>query len=92
MELVAQAPRGEGWDKRVAVEEREPYYDFVTLKRNASTTNMVSFQGIPVRPGVKLIKTVLHKRPYGKWTEEVHWYLPVPLAGRFIDIADKVLK
>jgi hypothetical protein len=76
----------------VPVEEREPYYDFVTLKRNASTTNMVSFQVIPVRPGVKLIKTVLHKRPYGKWTEDVHWYLPAPLAGRFIDIADKVLK
>jgi len=92
VELVAQTPRGEGWDNRVPVEEREPYYDFVTLKRNASTTNMVSFQVIPVRPGVKLIKTVLHKRPYGKWTEDVHWYLPAPLAGRFIDIADKVLK
>jgi len=52
----------------------------------------VSFQVIPVRPGVKLIKTVLHKRPYGKWAEDVHWYLPAPLAGRFIDIADKVLK
>lgn len=92
VELVAQTPRGEGWDVRVPVEEREPYYDFVNLKRNASTGNMVSFQVIPVRPGVKLIKTVLHKRPFGKWTEDVHWYLPAPLAGRFIDIADKVLK
>jgi len=92
VELVAQTPRGEGWDVRVPVEAREPYYDFVNLKRNASTGNMVSFQVIPMRPGLKLIKTVLHKRPVGKWTEDVHWYLPAPLAGRFIDIADKVLK
>jgi hypothetical protein len=92
VELVAQTPRGEGWDNRVPVEAREPYHDFVNLKRNASTGNMVSFQVIPVRPGVKLIKTVLHKRPFGKWSEDVHWYLPAPLAGRFLDIADKVLK
>ena len=92
VQLVAQTPRGEGWDNRVPVETREPYYNFVNLARNASTGKMVSFQVIPVRPGVKLIKTVLHKRPYGDWTEDVHWYLPAPLAGRFIDIADKVLK
>ena len=93
VQLVAQTPRGEGWDVRVPVETREPYYNFVNQARNASTGNMVSFQVIPVRPGVKLIKTVLHKKPpIYKWTEDVHWYLPAPLAARFIDIADKVLK
>lgn len=94
VELVGQTPRNPGWDSRYPVETREPYYGLLNIKRNASTTNVVSYQVIPIRPGVKLIKTVLQKKPspIGKWLEDVHWYLPAPLAGRFLDIADEALK
>ena len=92
VQLVAQAPKVTGWDTRHPVETREPYYDFINEKRNGSGGNMVFFQVIPIQPGVKLIKTVLRKPPpFGKWLEDVHWYLPAPVAGRFLDIADKVL-
>ncbi len=92
VQFVAHAPKVMAWIPGYPVEVKGPCYDFVNIKTNASTGNMVSFQMVPLRPGLKVIKLVLHKPPpFGKWLEDSHWYIPAPLAGRFIEIADKVL-
>lgn len=115
VQYAAQAPKKMTWIAGTPVEEKLPYYDFINVKKNGSTTNAVSFQMISSSPGTKLIKMVLHKRGqmqmpvitqgppfpqpvvdqtllYGKWLEDSQWYLPCPLAARFIDIANKALK
>jgi len=110
VQLVAQAPKIITWLPH-PVEDRNPVYDLVNVKRNASTGNQVSFQIIEAGAGVKMIKLVLRKPlvrmdlPPGvglpqiqaapidlKWLEDSHWYLPAPLAARFIEIADKALQ
>ncbi|MBL9157270.1 MAG: hypothetical protein JNJ70_07355 [Verrucomicrobiales bacterium] len=110
VQFVAQAPKVTVWLPH-PVEDRNPVYDLVNVKRNASTGNQVSFQIIEAGTGVKMIKLVLRKPlarmelPPGvgqppiqavpvdlKWLEDSHWYLPAPLAARFIEIADKALR
>lgn len=110
VQFVAQAPKVTVW-LPLPVEDRNPVYDLVNVKRNASTGNQVSFQIVAADPGVEMIKLVLRKPlarmeiPPGvgvpqpaatpvdlKWLEDSHWYLPVPLAERFIEIADSALK
>lgn len=89
VQLVAQTPREQNWAGGPEPVRREPYYGFVTEKRNGSSGNSVFYQVIHVDPGLKLIKMVLTKgRPNMKWLEDVQWYLPAPVAGRFLDIAD----
>ncbi len=90
VQFVAQTASRHGFDPNYPVENREPYFDFINEKRQGSTTTTVSFQVIPTAPGVKLIKTVNHKI-LGQWLEDVHWYLPAPLAGRFVEIGEKWL-
>lgn len=62
VQYVAQAPKKMTWIAGTPVEEKLPYYDFINVKKNGSTTNAVSFQMISSSPGTKLIKMVLHKR------------------------------
>ena len=110
VQFVAQAPKVTVWLPQ-PVEDRNPVFDLVNVKRNTSTGNQVSFQIIEAGTGVKMIKLVLRKPlarmelPPGvgqpqiqavpldlKWLEDSHWYLPAPLAARFIEIADKALQ
>lgn len=110
VQFVAQAPKNMVWLPH-PVEDRNPIFDLVNVKRNTSTGNQVSFQIVPAGAGVKMIKLVLRKPlaridlPPGagvpqmqaapvdlKWLEDSHWYLPAPLAARFIEIADKALR
>jgi hypothetical protein len=90
VQFVAQTASRHGFDPKYPIETREPYFDFINEKRDSSTTTTVSFQVIPISPGLKLVKTVNHKI-IGPWLEDVHWYLPAPLAGRFVEIGEKLL-
>ena len=93
VQLVAQTPKAVNWDARFPPRDQEPYYDFINVKRNGGSGNKVFFQVVPINPGVKLVKTVLAKyHPNGKWLEDVHWYLPAPVAARFLDIVEHIAK
>ena len=69
----------------------DPYYDYLNVK--TSSRGGVFFAVYPNVPEahVSMIKTCLDDpRPlFTKPREDLHWYLPAPLAGRILDIADK---
>lgn len=66
---------------------REPYYDFVSLTFNGSTTKEVSYQLLGGARRALCVKTVLKDKPRdGKIYENVHWYLPAPFAHAILDI------
>ena len=70
----------------------DPYYDFINVK--ASARGGVFFAVYPNTPRehVTMIKTCLGD-PRPIWAvpkEDDHWYLTAPLAGRILDIADRM--
>jgi hypothetical protein len=96
VQFVHTGPKGERWRPYFGSPDgiKEPYYDYLKIKINASTrTQTVWYKVLPKQA---LIKMTLIKGPdvldrgaiYGYPMEDVHWYLPPPLAGRFLDIAD----
>jgi hypothetical protein len=77
--------------QRGADGRREPYYDFIELKNNASTRQQVWYQVRHAGPGVTCIHTMLVEpiAPFylAKVIENVRWYLPAPFARKLLDIA-----
>lgn len=66
---------------------REPYFNLVSLTFNGSTTKEVEYQLLGGPRRAMCVKTVLRDRPpEGKIYENVHWYLPAPLAQSILDI------
>jgi len=70
---------------------REPYYDFVELKNNATTQYQVWYQVHRVPSGTTCIHTMLVEpiAPFylAKVIENVRWYVPAPFARKLLDIA-----
>lgn len=70
---------------------REPYYDFIELKNNATTRQQVWYQVRHAAPGVTCIHTMLVEpiAPFylARVIENVRWYLPAPFARKLLDIA-----
>ena len=70
---------------------REPYYDFVELKNNATTQYQVWYQVHRVPSGTTCIHTMLVEPivPFylAKVIENVRWYVPAPFARKLLDIA-----
>jgi len=71
---------------------REPYYDFISLKANASTSQEVWYQVRKTSPGVTCIHTMLIKGVmlpifYGEVIENIRWYHTAPFARKILDIA-----
>ncbi len=90
---------------------RNPYYNFIEDRWNASTTNCVPYQISKADKGVTLIKTAFFDAPvlprgpfpnspynghvwfqFGRYLENVHWYLPAPLAGKLLEVVDELRK
>jgi hypothetical protein len=67
---------------------REPYYNFLAISVNASTTNEVHYQIRNAGNGVTLIKTALFDRKRLRYRENVHWYLAAPFARAMLDIVE----
>lgn len=66
---------------------REPYYNLVHLTFNGSTTKEVPYQLLGGKRSCLCVKTAFKDRPAdGKVYENVHWYLPAPLAHSILDI------
>ncbi len=65
----------------------EPYYNLVHLTFNGSTTKEVPYQLLGGVKNALCVKTALKDKPKGgKVYENVHWYLPAPLAHAILDI------
>lgn len=67
---------------------REPYYNFLAISVNASTTNEVHYQIREAGRGVTLIKTALFDKKRLRYRENVHWYLATPFARAMLDIVE----
>lgn len=102
VELVATNPKLVFWlpptmapDKSPkalpAVGTRDPYYDFIEVKHNGSTSQHVSYQITSAAPGVTVIQTIL-ARNVGSVLENVRWYLPAPFAGKLLEMVEKIGK
>lgn len=64
----------------------EPYYNLVHLTFNGSTTKEVPYQLLGGVKNALCVKTAFRDKPNGKVYENVHWYLPAPLAHTILDI------
>lgn len=64
----------------------EPYYNLVHLTFNGSTTKEVPYQLLGGVKNALCVKTAFRDKPNGKTYENVHWYLPAPLAHTILDI------
>ncbi len=92
LELVATSPK----DQPLILHKRmpphlqagrmEPYYDYINVKSNASTTQEVQYEIEAAEPGVRLIHTALFRGP--KCLENVHWYLAAPFAHALLQITE----
>ncbi|MEO6787433.1 MAG: hypothetical protein ABI318_14980 [Chthoniobacteraceae bacterium] len=70
---------------------KEPYFDFVAMGNNASTSNIVYYQDVSYgESGVACIHTLLYhgRWPLGQSLDNVRWYLPAPLARKILEIAE----
>ncbi len=87
VQFVATNPKKLEWMRKRQVEEREPYYDFIKMKNNASTTQHVSYQILHPEDSMPLIHLALVKNPPSlKVLEDVHWYLAPPFARALLDV------
>lgn|GEM_PF-3143213 len=62
-----------------------PYYDFINMRNNASTTQRVEYGIAPAGKGVTLIHTALFRGEV--CLNNVHWYMAAPFARALLDIA-----
>lgn len=69
---------------------REPYYNFLNLTNNASKSNQVHYQVLDSGPGVSLVKFALWNiAPLRRYKENIHWYLPAPVAQSMLEIVER---
>lgn len=68
---------------------REPYYDFIEVKGNASTEQHVEYRisSPQPHPGVTVIQTMLINHRRG-CLENVRWYLTAPFARKLLDMVN----
>lgn len=89
VEFVATNPKKIMWNTKLKTERMEPYYDFIKMKNNASTTQHVDYQIIHPEKGAPLIHTALVKNAFPfKVLEDVHWYLAPPFARALLDVVE----
>lgn len=84
VQWVHNQPPAVVWENRRWDGIRDPYYNFLADKWNGKNGRNVRYQIRPGAPGVTLIKTVL------PGSENVHWYLPAPLAEKLLEIAKNI--
>ncbi len=89
VEFVATNPKAISWVPKKPVEKMEPYYDFIKMKNNASTTQHVDYQVVHGEKHAPLIHTALVKNaPPFKVLENVHWYLEPPVARTLVEVVE----
>ena len=66
----------------------EPYYDFIEVKANGSTSQRVQYDVTSPNAGVTVIHTMLVKGISVQ--EPVRWYLPAPFARILLDMVEKI--
>jgi hypothetical protein len=90
VELVCNRPKVVKWEPKFDG-SKEPYYDFIGMKQNGSTRNIVYYQQLNYG-SISCLHTLLFEGrwPLGKSLENVRWYLPPPLARKILEITESL--
>jgi len=90
VELICNRPPEVKWEPKFNG-SKEPYYDFVGMKQNASTRNIVYYQLVKYG-GITCMHTLLFEGrwPIGKSLENVRWYVAPPLARKILEITESL--
>ena len=90
MELICNRPPLVKWEPNFNG-SKEPYYDFVGMKQNGSTRNIVYYQLVKYG-GITCMHTLLFEGrwPVGKSLENVRWYVAPPLARKILEITESL--
>lgn len=90
VELICNRPKLVAWESKFDG-SKEPYYDFIGMKQNGSTENIVYYQQLKYG-SISCLHTLLFngRWPIGKSLENVRWYLPPPLARKILEISESL--